>query len=82
MPHIQFAFDFAPRTKMKVSDVIHTLRKFRVFTTPPSRETIIDLILDGTLDGRKIGDMWFVYADSFEAWVKSLDEPQQFRRAA
>lgn len=82
MPNLQFTFDFAPRTKMKLSDAIFALRKFGVFTTPPSRDTMIDLILDGTIDGRKIGTIWFVYVDSFEKWVKSLDDPQQFKRAA
>ena len=82
MPMQQFQFDFAPRTKMRVSEAIRLLKKFQVFTSPPSRETVVDLILDGTLDGRKIGEMWFVYADSFETWVKSLDEPEQMRRAA
>lgn len=82
MPQLQYTFDFAPRTKMRVSDAIKVLKRFEVFKVPPSRETLIDLILDGTLEGRKIGDMWFIYADSFDCWVKSLDEPEYYRRAA
>lgn len=71
----QYYFDFAPRLKMKVSEVQTVLKKNRVFFTPPSRETLIGLIEDGTLEGVKIGELWFIYADSFDKWVKSLDEP-------
>lgn len=51
------------------------LKRNQVFVTPPSRETLIGLIDEGKLEGIKIGELWFVYADSFDAWVKSLDEP-------
>jgi hypothetical protein len=82
MPELQFQFDFAPRTKIKLSEAMSALKKFQVFTAPPCRETIVDLILDGSLEGKRIGGIWWIYLDSFERWVRSLDEPEQFRRAA
>jgi inhibitor of KinA sporulation pathway (predicted exonuclease) len=82
MPYPQFQFDFAPRTKMRVTDAIRMLEKHRVFTDVPCRETMIGWILDGTLDGKKIGDIWYLYVDTFEVWVRSLDEPEKMRRAA
>jgi hypothetical protein len=82
MPSVQIQFDFAPRTKIKISEAIDVLKRLRVFVKPPSREYIVDLVLEGTIDGRRIGGIWWIYLDSFEGWVRSLDEPEQARRAA
>lgn len=84
MPSIQFQFDFAPRTKLRLSDVEELLRKYAVFATPLSRDTLIEMCQDGTFE--TVGNSptrfgWLVYADSFEEWVRRLDEPVMSRAA-
>jgi hypothetical protein len=46
--------------------------------TPPSRNTLIEMCEEGTLEGTKTRFGWMVYEDSFEGWVRSL----QHRMAA
>jgi hypothetical protein len=82
MPSVQIQFDFAPRTKIKISEAMSALKRERVFVKPPSREYIVDLVLEGAIEGRRIGGIWWLYLDSFERWVRSLDEPEVLRRAA
>lgn len=82
MPSVQFQFDFAPRTKIKLSVAMQALKKTAAFDPLPCREWLIDQVLEGKLEGKVIGGIWWIYLDSFEKWVRSLDEPELLRRAA
>lgn len=75
MPLQQLQFDFAPRQKVTVSEALRTLAKYRIFTPNIDDETLLNFVHEGSIEGRKIGGRWFLYVDSFESWVKSLDEP-------
>lgn len=78
MPSPQFRFEFAPRPVLRLSEIEQILRK-HVMRYPPSRNTLIEMCEDGTLEGTKSRLGWLVYEDSFEGWVNSL---QQQRVAA
>jgi hypothetical protein len=79
MPSLQFRFDFAPRPMLRLSEIEQILKQYRVMRTPPSRNTLIEMCEEGTLEGNKTRFGWMVYEDSFEDWVRSL---QQQRIAA
>jgi hypothetical protein len=55
MPELQFKFDFAPRTKIKLSVAMHALKKTRAFDPLPCREWLIDQVLEGKVEGKLIG---------------------------
>jgi hypothetical protein len=45
----------------------------------PSRDTLVSLIEDGTLEGVKMSCGWVVYEHSFKAWVRSF-QPQSINQ--
>jgi hypothetical protein len=74
MPSLQFRFDFAPRPLLRLSEIEQIMRQYRVMRTPPSRNTLIEMCEEGTLEGTKTRFGWMVYEDSFEGWVRSLQQ--------
>ena len=72
-------FQFRPRVKMRLSEIERIIKKHRIIVPPPSRQTLIKLCEDGTLE--TAGDRptvmgWLVFEDSFLAWLRKLDEPE------
>lgn len=82
MSAVQLQFDFAPRPKMRLSDIQRFMKDHAVVGSAPSRGSLIALCEDGTLEAIKTRYGWLVFIESFEAWVRSMDQPEQFRRAA
>jgi len=70
---IQIAFGFAPRPKLRLAKVEELIAQHRIVDPPPSRQTLINWIEEGILDGRLTQLGWIVYEDSFIAWAKSLE---------
>ena len=69
-------FEFRPRVKMRLSEIERLLKKHRIIVPPPSRQTLIKLCEDGTLE--TAGDRptvmgWLVFEDSFLSWLRKLD---------
>lgn len=82
---MQIVFDFAPRQKLMLIDIQQYLEKHKVLgASAPCRETLIGWIEDGTLEGVRTPLGWMVFADSFQNFVKRLDEGDAtvFRRFA
>lgn len=76
MPIIEQTLNAPMRTKLRLSEIERLIRKHRVIVPPPSRQALIALCEDGTLEtaGRKATSLgWLVYEDSFLGWIKSLD---------
>lgn len=63
---------FKPRTCLKVSRVLEIIRTEKIIDPAPSRQTIVNRITDGTLEGKHTSFGYVVYLDSFKAWVLSL----------
>lgn len=71
----QIAFGFAPRPKLRLAEIEDIITKHRIIVPCPSRQTLINWIEEGYMEGRLIGTLgWIVYEDSFIRWVKSLEE--------
>jgi hypothetical protein len=69
-------FTFQPRVKMRLSEIERLIKQHRIIVPPPSRQTLIKLCEDGTLE--TAGDRptvmgWLVFEDSFLAWLRKLD---------
>lgn len=77
MPRVQYTFDFAPRQMLRLSEIEDIIRSYRIMRTPPSRDTLIAMCEDGTLEGNQTRMGWMVFEDSFDAWVKKLQQPQK-----
>ena len=72
----QQTLDFTSRTKLRLSEIEHIIRKHRIIVPPPSRRTLIEMCESGTFEtagGRRASQPWLVYEDSFLKWVRSLD---------
>ena len=67
-----YDFGFQVRPAMRLREIEIILRQTRVLTPVPSRPTLIALIDSGTLEAKKMSNVWMVYVDSFHAWVKSF----------
>ena len=70
-------FEFTPRVKVRLSEIERLIKKHRIIVPPPSRQTLIKLCEDGTLEtaGSRPSPMgWLVFEDSFLAWLKRLDQ--------
>ena len=68
----KYDFGFTPRPVLRLSRLEEILRQTKIIDPPPSRQTLINLIADGTLEGKKTSLGHVVYEDSFKEWVKSL----------
>ena len=68
--------DFAPRPKLRLSEIERLIRKHRIIVPPLARQTLIAMCEDGTFEtagaaATRLG--WLVFEDSFWTWVKSLE---------
>lgn len=73
----QNVLPFGIRPKLKLSEVERLIRKHRVITPCPARQTLIGLCEDGTFEtvGNQATSLgWLVYEDSFWKWVRSFDQ--------
>jgi hypothetical protein len=73
---VKQTFEFRPRVKMRLSEIERLIKKHRIIVPPPSRQTLIKLCEDGTLE--TVGDRpspmgWLVFEDSFLEWLKKMD---------
>ena len=76
-PAMQYDFGFKVHPKLRLCEIEQILRQTRVIVPVPSRSTLIKLIEDGTLKGLMPSHSQFgylVYEDSFQEWVKSLQQ--------
>lgn len=72
-----FDFGFKLEPCLRLQRVEEILREQRIFDPIPSRNTLIKLIEDGTLDGLLTSVGYVVYESSFIAWVKSFQPQNQ-----
>lgn len=70
---IQIEFGFAPRPKLRLAEIEALIEQHRIIVPPPSRQTLIHWIEEGTLQGKLTQLGWIVYQDSFVAWARSLE---------
>lgn len=71
---LQLDFGFAPRPKLRISEVQKLLGKHRILgNDAPCRETIINWCEDGTLEAVYSPVGYLVYEDSFVDFVRRLD---------
>lgn len=73
----QRVLPFGIRPKLKLSEVERLIRRHRIITPCPARQTLIGFCEDGTFD--TVGTSptsfgWLVYEDSFWRWARSFDE--------
>lgn len=73
----QYDFGFATRPCLRLSRIEEILQQTKIVDPVPSRQTLINLIEDGTLDGKKLSLGYVVYEDSFKTWVRSF-QPAAF----
>jgi hypothetical protein len=79
MPSLQFKFDFAPRATLRLNEIQQIMAHYRLMgLEKPSRDMLIHMCEDGTLEAVKSRVGWLVFEDSFELWVASIQQ----RRAA
>ena len=65
------------RVKLRISEVLRLIKQHKVIVPPPSRQTLMKLCEDGTLEtsgGRPTSLGWLIYEDSFWKWIRSFDE--------
>lgn len=70
---VQIEFGFAPKPKLRLAKIEELIEQHRIVDPPPSRQTLIRWIEDGTLKGKLTQLGWIVYEDSFIEWVRSLE---------
>ena len=58
------------RPLLRLSEVEDDLSQ--LMKTIPSRNSLIKLVKDGTLEGTKTRLGWLVFKDSFDAWVENF----------
>jgi hypothetical protein len=73
----RFNFGFKPRPCMTISRAQEILREQGVIDPVPSRQTFVNKILDGTLEGIKTDSSYLIYKDSFVLWVRSFQPQSQ-----
>lgn len=73
----KYCFGFTVRPVLRLTEIEQILKATRVITPVPSRHTLIAMIDDGSLEGRKLSCGWVVYEDTFKRWVKSL-QPEAY----
>ncbi len=70
----QFKFDFEIRPLLNLGEIEDIIRQHRIMRPVPCRWTLINYINVGTFEGFKENGQWVVYEDSFEGWVRSLQQ--------
>ena len=77
----RYDFGYVTRPSLRLSRIEEILRQSKIIDPPPSRQTLVNLILDGTLKGKKTKLGFIVYEDSFRAWIRSF-QPEAFEELA
>lgn len=72
-----YDFGFTHRPALRLARIQEILKQSKVIDPVPSRQTLVNLILSGKLDGKKTDFGYIVYEDSLKAWIKSL-QPEAF----
>ena len=73
---MQYHFSFEVRPTLRLSKVEAILRRTRALgEVPPVRTTLIKMIDDGRLEGRKVNGRWLVYEDSFNRLIQEMQQP-------
>lgn len=67
-----YDFGFTVSPMLRLSEIEAILKRTRVIVPVPSRPTLIGLIEQGTLVGRKLSHGWLVTEVSFKEWVRSF----------
>ena len=69
----QYDFGFAPRTTLKIGFVEELIKERRLIVPCPARNTLIELIDEGVIEGYLNHDLscYVVFEDSFLAWLRS-----------
>jgi len=75
MLSVQYKFDFAPRTMLRLADIEAILKQGKIFKEIPSRKHLIELCEDGTFEAKLNRLGWLVFEDSFEEWLSELQQP-------
>jgi hypothetical protein len=73
----KYDFGFMHKPCLRLSRVEEILKQTQVIDPVPSRQTLINLIQAGKIEGRKTDLGYIVYEDSFKAWIKSF-QPEAF----
>lgn len=63
------------RRKLRLSEVARIIEEYGIIVPCPSRQTLINWLEDGTLEGIQTAGFWLVYEDSFRDWIKTLEAP-------
>lgn len=66
---------------LRLAEVVEIINKYKIMRTPPSRNTLIEMCEDGTLEGKLTRFGWMVFEESFDEWVRDLQRPQISRAA-
>ncbi|MBD0370308.1 MAG: hypothetical protein ICV60_05695 [Pyrinomonadaceae bacterium] len=72
-----FKLGFNARPCIRLSRVEEILKDTQIITPVPSRQTLINLILSGKLEGKKTDLGYIVYEDSLKDWIRSF-QPEAF----
>ncbi len=66
--------DFTPKQKLRLCQVEDYLTKTQALGECPSRQTLINWLEEGQLEGIKLEGLgWMVYKDSFKSFLQRLD---------
>jgi len=69
--------DFTPKPKLRLCQVEDYLTKTQAMGECPSRQTLINWLDEGQLEGVKVEGLgWLVYQDSFKRFLHRLDGAQ------
>lgn len=72
---------FSHRPSIRLSRVEEILKQLKVIDPIPCRRTLIRRIERGDIEGKKTAFGYVIYADSLNAWIKSL-QPGAFTEIA
>lgn len=77
MAQIALFNDFTPKPKLRLCQVEDYLTKTQAMGECPSRQTLINWLEAGDLEGVKLTGLgWLVYQDSFKRFLHRLDASQ------
>lgn len=60
---------------MRLADVEEILKQGKIFKAVPSRKYLIELCEDGTFEAKLTRLGWLVFEDSFDLWLRDLQQP-------
>lgn len=77
MAQIALFSDFTPKPKLRLCQVEDYLTKTQAMGECPSRQTLINWLEEGQLEGVRLpGGIWLVYQESFRQMLHKLDANQ------